>query len=70
LSRCIEILLLKRLKKWDAEAVREYRLFVKKRIYKKNKEVLEDMDLGDRINKLQQTFELVEEDYLEIITKL
>jgi histone acetyltransferase 1 len=62
--------MLKRLNKWDAKAVKNYRLFVKQRLYKKNREVLEEMEFGERLVKLQQTFELVEQDYLALLARI
>lgn len=59
--------MLHRLKKYDARAYKEYRLHVKQRLYKKNCEVLEGLDIGDRIAKLQHTFDAVEQDYLAIL---
>lgn len=66
-TRCVEILMLKYTLKWDPVAKKEYRLYVKQRLYNKNREVLDSMDVGDRFQKLQETYELVEEDYVEIV---
>ncbi|KAJ3276517.1 histone acetyltransferase 1 [Terramyces sp. JEL0728] len=68
--RCVEILFLKRVDRWDARQVKQYRIFVKKRLYKKNKEVLEGMEFGDRLNALEQTYDKIEQDYREIIKNL
>jgi hypothetical protein len=49
------------------------------RLFKKNKDILQDMDLGDRIQALQHTFDCIEgnyklfyiiEDYKDIISRL
>lgn len=39
-------------------------------LYRKNKEVLEDMELGDRIQALGFTYEAVASDYEATIKKL
>ena len=70
LVRVAEICILKNIKMWDARCVKEYRLWVKKRIYNKNRDVLEEMDFGERLQKLQETFELVEQDYRSILEKI
>ena len=69
LVRVIEICILKNINMWDARCIKEYRLWVKSRIYKKNRDVLEEMDFGERLSKLQETYELIEKDYLGLLEK-
>ncbi|KAJ3364635.1 hypothetical protein HDU91_002474 [Kappamyces sp. JEL0680] len=69
-TRCAEIIMLKKTSKWDAAAIREYRLYVKKRLYLRNREVLDEMELGDRLQALQHTYDQVEEDYRELLSKI
>lgn len=61
------MILLHRLKKYDPKSRQEFRLWVKQRLYKQNKETLMDMEFGDRIAQLQHTFDAVEEDYKAIL---
>jgi histone acetyltransferase 1 len=46
---------------------KEYRLWIKKRVFKKNKDVLMDMSVQDRIVALEDTFRRIESDYLDLI---
>lgn len=78
------MVLLKRTSKFDAKSIRAYRLFVKQRsgleivlllmdscrLYKKNRDVLEGMELGDRIQALQHTYDNIEQDYQQILSRL
>ncbi|KAI8897822.1 acyl-CoA N-acyltransferase [Globomyces pollinis-pini] len=66
--RCSEILLLKATLKWDAKSFRDYRIYIKKRLYKKNKDALMGMEFGDRLAALQHTFDAVEEDYRALLS--
>ena len=70
LVRMIEVCVLKNIPSWDARSVKEYRLWVKKRIYNKNRDVLEEMEFGERVSKLQETFDLVEKDYIAILGRI
>lgn len=40
------------------------------RLYKKNKDVLVEMELGDRIQALQHTFDAIEEDYQQLLSRI
>ncbi|KAI8906052.1 histone acetyltransferase type B catalytic subunit [Gorgonomyces haynaldii] len=68
--RMAEILLLYRLPKYDPKKYKEYRLFVKQRLYNKNREVLKEMEFGDRLAALQHTFDAVEEDYRAVLKSI
>lgn len=61
---------LHRLKKYDAKAYKDYRLEVKQRLYRQNKETLLSMEFGDRIASLQHTFDAVEQDYQLILKSI
>ena len=64
------MILLYRLKKYDVKAYKDYRLWVKQRLFKQNKEALSGMEFGDRIASLQHTFDNLEEDYRSILKSL
>ena len=66
----MEIVLLSSIKSWDITSYTNFRLFVKKRLYKKNKDVLGEMEFGDRIAALQHTFEAVEQDYRQVLLSI
>ncbi|GBB87356.1 hypothetical protein RclHR1_01380018 [Rhizophagus clarus] len=69
LLRCLEIELLRKLNKSDAAAYKAYRLQVKERLYNWNKEILKDVDRAERIEKLEETFKGLVEEYQEILLK-
>jgi histone acetyltransferase 1 len=61
------MLLLKSVKKTDVEAYKQYRLQVKRRLYRHNEEVLASMEPDEMKKKLHETFLVVEEGYREIL---
>ncbi|KAI8580779.1 hypothetical protein K450DRAFT_235937 [Umbelopsis ramanniana AG] len=67
MQRCIEIYLLQHLDKRKASDYKSYRLQVKTRLYKFNLDALRDMEANERLEKLQETYKGVEEDYHRII---
>ncbi|KAG2184807.1 hypothetical protein INT43_000720 [Umbelopsis isabellina] len=67
MQRCVEIHLLHHLDKPKAIEYRNYRLQVKKRLYKFNYDALRDMEADERLEKLQETYKGVEEDYHRIL---
>ncbi|KAI8924065.1 acyl-CoA N-acyltransferase [Entophlyctis helioformis] len=69
-DRCAEILMLDRAKRMDARAMRQYRLFVKARIYRQNREVLEGMEFDERLDKLHSTYLGLVEDYQDVLDAL
>ncbi|KAL2913179.1 histone acetyltransferase 1 [Polyrhizophydium stewartii] len=69
-NRCIEIVLLHRLKRLDARANKQYRLFVKARIFRQNREVLESIEFDERLDKLQSTYLGLIEDYRNVLESL
>ncbi|KAF8894728.1 histone acetyltransferase type B catalytic subunit [Infundibulicybe gibba] len=68
--RLIEMLILSRLVPNDARAARAYRIQVKERIYRFNYEVLIQLEKQERIDKLEETFQSVREDYLRILAMI
>jgi len=67
-SRLIEMFQLRHLDPKDLAAVRRYRLQVKKRLYKFNRDVLVQMEKKERVKALQATFSnLLAEEYAEIL---
>ncbi|PWN45794.1 histone acetyltransferase type B [Ceraceosorus guamensis] len=62
-SRLVEMAQLLNLDQEDHEQMRHYRLQVKSRLYKFNKDVLQQMSRGERVAKLHQTYEGVIEEY-------
>lgn len=66
-DRCLEMALLNNL---GGKPDKRYRLFVKKRLYIRNQEALNDLDDSQRKDKLQETFERLVEDYHRIMDKV
>lgn len=68
-DRCIEMAMLK-LADSSTDTQKRYRLLVKKRLYLRNKEHLDEMTKDERINKLEETFDGLKTDYLRILSKV
>ncbi|EIN08019.1 histone acetyltransferase type B catalytic subunit [Punctularia strigosozonata HHB-11173 SS5] len=51
----------------DASAVRAYRLQVKERLYRFNYEILMQLEREERLEKLEETFQSVKDDYLRLL---
>ncbi|KAJ3191391.1 hypothetical protein HK101_007817 [Irineochytrium annulatum] len=66
-DRCCEMILLRALKANDEEEAKEYRLHVKRRLFRHNEEALMGMAEQERITKLQETYLSVVEGYREIL---
>lgn len=49
---------------------KDVRLHIKKRLYKKNREVLDELEQADKMGKLQTAYELLVEDYDRIMSKV
>jgi len=58
-----------KLNKKDQKAYKQYRLLVKARIYKQNRDVMAQLDRLERIDKLEETYLHVEDDYLRQLAK-
>jgi histone acetyltransferase 1 len=67
-DRCVEMALLHSFH--GAAPSREYRLFVKQRLYQRNYEVLKDMEMPEQRDKLATTYDRLTEDYQRIISKV
>ncbi|XP_006458564.1 hypothetical protein AGABI2DRAFT_183588 [Agaricus bisporus var. bisporus H97] len=66
-QRLTEMLILLRLDPNDEPALKAYRLQVKERIYRFNYEMLVQLDKRERLEKLEETFQAVCEDYARIM---
>lgn len=62
--------LLRKLNKKDPKQYKQYRLLVKSRIYKQNRDLLVQLDRLERIDKLEETYLHVEDDYFRQLGKL
>ncbi|KAH9977310.1 histone acetyltransferase type B catalytic subunit [Lactifluus volemus] len=65
--RLVEMLIQLHLNPADTRAAKAYRLQVKERLYRFNYEMLIQLDEKDRIEKLEETFQTVREDYQRIL---
>lgn len=65
--RTLELELLSRLDKRKKREYKQYRLFVKKRIYMQNADVLSQLDRLEKIDKLEETYIHVEDDYYRLL---
>jgi len=61
--------LFRKLNKKDQKAYKQYRLLVKARIYKQNRDVMAQLDRLERIDKLEETYLHVEDDYMRQLAK-
>ncbi|KAJ2558953.1 histone acetyltransferase 1 [Coemansia sp. RSA 1933] len=69
--RCMEIGLLRVLDKVkNPDAYSRYRLFVKRRIYAQNTDLLADLDDAEKKEKVSESFAAVEDDYHRILSLL
>lgn len=66
-QRLIEMLILRSLKPGDEKASRAFRLQVKERIFRLNFETLAQLERDERLEKLEETFQNVREDYQRIL---
>jgi histone acetyltransferase 1 len=66
-DRCLEMALLNNL---GGKPDKPYRLFVKKRLFIRNQEALNDLDDSQRKDKLQETFDRLVEDYHRIMDRV
>jgi len=65
--RLVEMLQLLRLDPLDAKAFKTFRIQVKERLYRFNFEVLVQLEKQERLDKLEETFQNVVEDYRRIL---
>lgn len=66
-NRLLEMILLKNYRQFKQENYRRIRLFIKKRLYEKNKDALMTLEKPMRMDKLQTAYEGIEEDYYRIL---
>ncbi|KAI5831336.1 histone acetyltransferase type B [Schizophyllum commune Tattone D] len=69
-QRLIEMLEMMHISPADAAALRAFRLQVKERLYRFNFEVLAQLEKQERLEKLEETFQNVREDYARLIAKV
>jgi len=62
-ARVCEMFMLQGIEKGDEKSMKAFRLLVKARIYKQNKDVLAQLDRLERIDKLHDTYLHVEDEY-------
>ncbi|SGZ49060.1 CIC11C00000002849 [Sungouiella intermedia] len=68
LQRLLEMIFFKQLKDGSSvDSKKSIRLFVKRRLYEKNKEALSGLDAPTRLDKLQTAYEALESDYYRIL---
>lgn len=66
-QRLMEMLILMHLNPTDVQAARAYRLQVKERLYRFNFEILAQLEKEERLEKLEETFQSLRDDYLRIL---
>lgn len=67
LSRLLEMILLYKLKNSGGVSKKDVRLFIKRRLYEKNREALALLDEPTRLDKLQTAYDSLEQDYYRIL---
>jgi len=65
--RLVEMLIVLHLDPSDSRAERAFRLQVKERLYRFNYEILVQLEKEERLEKLEETFQSVREDYSRIL---
>ncbi|KAJ2088092.1 histone acetyltransferase 1 [Coemansia sp. S100] len=71
ITRCVEMGLLKSLDKTrQKERYHQYRLFVKRRIFAQNTDLLAGLDDAEKKKKVAESFAAVEDDYHRILSLL
>lgn len=66
-ARLLEMGLLARLEEGDKKATKNYRQLVKSRLYKKNRDILAELEPQERLQKLEETYQSQVEDYLRLL---
>lgn len=69
-KRCLEVHQLKYTNREDDEKYKKYRLWVKRRLYKENYEVLDNFDKEERKVKLAEIYEDYEKEYALALSRL
>ncbi|CAG8686595.1 8273_t:CDS:1 [Ambispora leptoticha] len=70
MARCLEIYLLRKLNKTNENSYKNYRLHVKKRLFRHNEDTLNQLSKEERLQKLEETYRGVEDDYQRILLLL
>ncbi|KAN0075406.1 Acyl-CoA N-acyltransferase [Tylopilus felleus] len=65
--RLVEMLIMLHLDPTDVQSTRAFRLQVKERLYRFNFEILAQMEKEERLQKLEETFQSVQEDYKRLL---
>ncbi|KAG6379181.1 acyl-CoA N-acyltransferase [Boletus reticuloceps] len=68
--RLVEILIMLHLDPTDIQGMRAFRLHVKERLYRFNFEILAQMEKEERLQKLEETFQNVQEDYKRLLAMI
>lgn len=68
--RCLEVHQLRHTRRDDEEAYREYRLWVKRRLFKENFEILEKYSKDERKVKLAEIYDEYEQEYAQAVARL
>lgn len=68
-KRCLEVHQLKYTDRENEEKYKKYRLWVKRRLFKENYEVLDNFDKEERKVKLAEIYEDYEKEYLEALSR-
>lgn len=69
-KRMVELWLLKGLDRKKKKEYKKYRLIVKARIYKQNADVLAQVDAPERVDKLEETYFHLEDEYVALLKKM
>lgn len=69
-KRCLEVHQLKYTERDDESEYKQYRLWVKRRLFKENYEVLDNYDKEERKTKLAEIYQDYEEEYLAALARL
>lgn len=69
-KRCLEVHQLRHVDRDDKDQYKKYRLWVKRRLFKDNYEILHNFDKEERKKKLQELYDDYEKEYLRAITRL
>ncbi|KAJ2570515.1 histone acetyltransferase 1 [Coemansia sp. RSA 1807] len=70
MTRCIEMALLKMIKSVKSQEFGEFRLFVKRRIYAQNMDLLQALDPDERKQKVAESFAAVVDGYRRVLSLL
>ncbi|KAJ2499654.1 histone acetyltransferase 1 [Coemansia sp. RSA 1972] len=70
MTRCIEMALLKMIKSEKSDGFARFRLFVKRRIYAQNMDLLQALDVDERKQKVSESFASVVDGYRRVLSLL